>query len=101
MFVSFGLPSAQHCLLDASSSSRSIAKCSQGARFGTRDSGLDSGFGLREAGSGKRRDTRAHQNRLAGAPCGGADEYAIGDRHTPMMNSRLTGVAATPSDAGP
>ena len=44
----------------------------------------------------ERRDTRARQNEPAGVRGGGADEYAMSDRHTPAMNSRLTGVAANP-----
>jgi hypothetical protein len=62
---------------------------------GTRGQGDPDGADL------ERRDTRTHQNWPGGVPCGGADEYAISDRHTRTMNSRLTGAAANPSDAGP
>ena len=44
----------------------------------------------------ERRDTRAHQNEPAGVSNGGAEEYTMSNRHTPTMNSRLTGVAANP-----
>jgi hypothetical protein len=44
----------------------------------------------------ERRDTRTHQNASAGVRCGGAEEYAISDRQTRTMNSRLTGLAANP-----
>jgi hypothetical protein len=51
---------------------------------------------VRTGTTSERRDTRQHQNGPAGVSCGGAEEYAISDRQTRMMNSRLTGVAPNP-----
>jgi hypothetical protein len=48
----------------------------------------------------ERRDTRQSKNGPAGVPIRRAEEYADGDRLTPVPTSRLTGDRLTPSAAG-
>jgi hypothetical protein len=48
----------------------------------------------------ERRDTRRSNNGPAGGPIRRAEEYADGERLTPVPTSRLTGDRLTPSAAG-